>query len=107
MGTRPDEQLHTLDYLLSQENVKKGCTLGAIIDSTNAYFDYKENKYVKKIKIIDESMNTSRTTTNFRYGYCTVMFFAENIESLPNPFAIGDIIYLRRYFFIKPIKIRI
>lgn len=96
MGTRPDEQLQTLDHLLGQENVKKACTLGAIIDSTNAYFDYKENKYVKKIKIIDESMNTSRTTANFRYGYCTVMFFSENIESLPNVFAIGDLIYLRR-----------
>ena len=70
-----------------------------IIDSTNAYFDYKENKYVKKIKIIDESMNNARTTANFRYGYCTVMFFSENIESLPNPFAIGDILYLRRYIF--------
>jgi len=83
---------------LGQENVKKACTLGAIIDSTTAYFDYKENKYVKKIKIIDESMNTSKTTANFRYGYCTVMFFSDNIESLPNPFSIGDIIYLRRYF---------
>jgi hypothetical protein len=70
--------------------------LGTIIDSTNAYFDYKENKFVKKIKIIDESMNTSKTTAQFRYGYCTVMFFAENIENLPNPFSIGDILYLRR-----------
>lgn len=84
---------------MAQENVKKACTLGVIIDSTNAYFDYKENKYVKKIKIIDESMNNARTTANFRYGYCTVMFFSENIESLPNPFAIGDILYLRRYIF--------
>lgn len=41
-------------------------------------------------------MNIARTTTKFRYGYCTVMFFAEKIEHLPNPFAIGDIIYLRR-----------
>lgn len=79
MGSRADEQLQNLDQLLGQENVKKACTLGAIIDSTNAYFDYKENKYVKKIKIIDESMNTSKTTANFRYGYCTVMFFSENI----------------------------
>lgn len=84
---------------MAQENVKKACTLGVIIDSTTAYFDYKENKYVKKIKIIDESMNNARTTANFRYGYCTVMFFSENIESLPNPFAIGDILYLRRYIF--------
>lgn len=84
---------------MAQENVKKACTLGVIIDATTAYFDYKENKYVKKIKIIDESMNTARTTANFRYGYCTVMFFSENIESLPNPFAIGDILYLRRYIF--------
>ena len=44
-------------------------------------------------------MNNARTTANFRYGYCTVMFFSENIESLPNPFAIGDILYLRRYIF--------
>lgn len=71
--------LQSLDHLLAQENVKKACTLGVIIDCTNAYFDYKENKYVKKIKIIDESMNTARTTANFRYGYCTVMFFATNI----------------------------
>lgn len=84
---------------MAQENVKKACTLGVIIDSTTAYFDYKENKYVKKIKIIDESMNNARTTANFRYGYCTVMFFSENIESLPNPFAIGDILYLRRFAF--------
>jgi hypothetical protein len=96
MSTRADEVLHNLDYLLAQENVKKACTLGVIIDSTNAYFDYKENKYVKKIKIIDDSMNTSNTTANFRYGYCTVMFFSENIENLPNVFSIGDLIYLRR-----------
>jgi len=70
--------------------------MGTIIDSTNAYFDHKENKFVKKIKIIDESMNTLKTTAQFRYGYCTVMFFAENIENLPNPFSIGDILYLRR-----------
>jgi hypothetical protein len=49
-------------------------------------------------------MNTSRTTANFRYGYCTVMFFSENIESLPNTFAIGDIIYLRRYFFMFSLR---
>jgi hypothetical protein len=96
MGTRPDEQLRTLDNILAEVNVKKACTLGAIIDSTNAYFDYKENKYVKKIKIIDESMNTSKTTANFRYGYCTVLFFSETMEALPNVFALGDLIYLRR-----------
>ena len=65
---------------MSLNNVKKACTLGAVIDSTNPYFDYKENKYVKKIKIIDESMNTARTTSTFRYGYCTVMFFSDKIE---------------------------
>lgn len=81
---------------MAQENVKKACTLGTIIDSTTAYYDHKENKYVKKIKIIDESMNTSKTAVNFRYGYCTVMFFSEKIENLPNPFAIGDILYMRR-----------
>jgi hypothetical protein len=53
--------------------------------------------FVKKIKIIDDSMNPANTTANFRYGYCTVMFFAENAEALPNPYSIGDIIYLRRY----------
>ena len=96
MTTRQEDLLQTLDQLLSQQNVKKACTLGIIIDSTNAYFDHKENKYVKKIKIVDESMNTTNTTINFRYGYCTVMFFADKLEHLPNPFSIGDILYLRR-----------
>lgn len=54
---------------------------------------------MKKLKIIDDSMNIARTTVNFRYGYCTVMFFADKIEHLPNPFAIGDLIYLRRFAF--------
>lgn len=44
-------------------------------------------------------MNPSNTTANFRYGYCTVMFFAESAQALPNPYAIGDLIYLRRFAF--------
>ncbi len=96
MSTRQEDLLQTLDQLLSQQNLNKACTLGIIIDSTNAYFDHKENSYVKKIKVIDESMNTTNTTINFRYGYCTVMFFADKFENLPNPFSIGDILYMRR-----------
>ena len=79
MPIRAEDQLQSLDNLLTQSPLKKACTLGTIIDSTSAYFDYKENKYVKKIKIIDQSMNTSNLTANFRYGYCTVMFFDEKV----------------------------
>lgn len=96
MGSRAEEQLKTLDQLLAEQSVKKACTIGLIIDSSNAYYDHKEKMFVRKIKIIDESMNPSNTTANFRYGYCTVMFFADSAEALPNPYAIGDIIYLRR-----------
>jgi hypothetical protein len=96
MTIRQEDLLQTLDQLLGQQNVKKACTLGIVIDSTNSYFDYKEKRYVKKLKIIDESMNPSNTTVNFRYGHCTVMFFDDKAENLPNTLAIGDVLYLRR-----------
>ncbi len=31
---------------------------------------------MKKIKIVDSSLNTTNVATNFKFGYCTVMFFA-------------------------------
>ncbi len=96
MALRKDEQLRTLDELFIEGHVEKACTLGIIIDSTEAYFDHEHKKFVKKIKIIDESLNFSKYATSFKFGYCTVMFFSEDISTLPKPQAIGDIIYLRR-----------
>ena len=71
--------------------------LGLIIDSTNAYFDEQKQKYIKKVKLVDETYNTTRYNPFQKYPYLNVFFYSSKIEDLPNPKFIGDILYLRRY----------
>jgi hypothetical protein len=77
--------------------VPKACTIGIIIDSTNAYFDEAKTKFVKKIKLVDDTFNTSKYNPHQKYSYLTVFFYSAKIENLPNPRHIGDLLYLRRY----------
>jgi hypothetical protein len=81
--------------------VAKACTLGVIIDATNAYFDEFKNRFVKKIKIIDESLNTTCFNPHYKYLYLTVFFYSHKAENLPNPRTVGDLLYLRRFSFGK------
>jgi hypothetical protein len=98
MSIREEDQLQTIEELNSRSvSVPKACTLGLIIDATSAYFDESKQKYIKKIKLVDESYNTSRYNPHQKYPYLTVFFYSPKIEDLPNPQAIGDILYLRRY----------
>lgn len=79
----------------------KACTIGIIIDSTNAYFDEAKTKFVKKIKLVDDTFNTSKYNPHQKYSYLTVFFYSAKIENLPNPRHIGDLLYLRRFSFGK------
>lgn len=78
------------------QSISKACTVGVIIDATNAYFDEAKTKYVKKIKLVDDTYNTARFNPHNKYSYLTVFFYSPKIEDLPNPRHIGDLLYLRR-----------
>lgn len=79
------------------QSISKACTVGVIIDATNAYFDEAKTKYVKKIKLVDDTYNTARFNPHNKYSYLTVFFYSPKIEDLPNPRHLGDLLYLRRY----------
>ena len=71
--------------------------MGVVIDATSAYLDETKNKFVKKIKLVDDTYNTARDNPHHKYSYLTVFFYSPKIEDLPNPRHIGDLLYLRRY----------
>lgn len=97
MAVRAEDRLQTIEELsLIPQSIPKACTLGLIIDSTSAYFDESKIKYVKKIKLVDDTYNTGRYNPHHKYSYLTVFFYSPKIEDLPNPRHIGDILYLRR-----------
>lgn len=83
------------------QSIPKACTIGIVIDATNAYFDEAKIKYVKKIKLVDDTYNTSRYSPHLKYSYLTVFFYSAKIEDLPNPRHLGDLLYLRRFAFGK------
>lgn len=92
------DKLQSLNQLLlaqSPELTKKACNLGVVIDSSAPY-RLENGEYMKKIKIIDDSLNVDKSSFTFKYCFCTVMFFADSPDMLPNPQCLGDIIYLRR-----------
>ena len=98
MSAREEDQLQTIEELNARsQSISKACCLGLIIDSTNAYFDEQKQKFVKKIKLVDESYNTNRYNPHQKYPYLTVFFYSPRIEDLPNPKLIGDQLYMRRY----------
>jgi hypothetical protein len=92
------DDLHSLAelYCVNHE-VKKVCVLGLIIDCSAVYKTNAERDYIRKIKIVDTSLNQHHSYNNV--SYCTVMFFGKNPEDLPQPTKIGQILYLRRYDF--------
>ena len=97
MSIREEDQLQTIEELSARsQKVPKACTLGLIIDSTNAYFDEQKQKFIKKIKLVDDTYNTTRYSPFQKYSYLTVFFYSTRIEDLPNPRCIGDLLYLRR-----------
>lgn len=98
MAIREEDQLQSIEELNARaQSVSKACTLGMIIDSTNAYYDESKHKFIKKIKLVDESYNTNRYNPFQKYPYLTVFFYSTKIEDLPNAKCIGDLLYLRRY----------
>ena len=98
MSIRDEDQLRTIEDISAKSvSVAKACTVGLIIDATNAYFDESKQKFLKKIKLVDEHFNTTRYSPHQKYPYLTVFFYSPKIEDLPNPRSIGDILYLRRY----------
>jgi hypothetical protein len=100
MSVREEDQLQTIEELGSRsQSVPKACTAGVIIDATSAYFDESKQKFIKKIKVVDETYNTGRYNPHQKYPYLTVFFYSTHIEDLPNPKTIGDILYLRRFSF--------
>jgi len=97
MSVREEDQLQTIEELNARsQSIPKACSLGLIIDSTNAYFDEQKQKFIKKIKLVDESYNTNRYNPHQKYPYLTVFFYSSKIEDLPNPKMIGDLLYMRR-----------
>lgn len=102
MSIRAEDRLQTIEELsYVPQSIPKACTVGVVIDSTNAYFEETKNKYVKKIKLVDDTYNTSRYNPHQKYSYLTVFFYSPKPEDLPNPRRIGDILYLRRYLLIN------
>ena len=102
MSIRDEDQLRTIEDINAKSvSVPKACTVGLIIDATNAYFDESKQKFLKKIKLVDEFFNTTRYNPHQKYPYLTVFFYSPKIEDLPNPRSIGDILYLRRYFLFE------
>lgn len=98
MSVRKEDQLQTISDLSAHtQSIPKACTVGIIVDSTNAYFDEAKIKYVKKIKLVDDTYNSDKYNPHQKYSYLTVFFYAPKIEDLPNPNFIGDLLYLRRY----------
>ncbi len=98
MSIRQEDRLQSIEDLsYVPQSISKACTLGVIIDATNAYFDESKTKYVKKIKLVDDTYNTGRFNPHNKYPYLTVFFYSPKIEDLPNPRHIGDLLYLRRY----------
>ena len=75
----------------------KACTVGIVIDSTKAYLDVNQKRYVKKVKLVDDSYNTEKYNPHQKYSYLTVFFYAPKIEDLPNPRHLADILYLRTH----------
>lgn len=55
--------------------MKKACVLGLIIDSSAAYKTSAERDYIRKIKIVDATLNQQQSYNNV--SYCTVMFFGK------------------------------
>jgi hypothetical protein len=51
---------------------------------------------VKKIKLVDDTLNSGKFDPFQKIHYVNVFFYGPKEESLPNPRAIGDILYLRR-----------
>ena len=97
MTEKAEERLQTLDELFNHNaKVSKACTMGVIIDATNAYYDDERGHYIKRLKIIDSSFNMAKSINGLKFGYCTVTVFGKRIDELPNPRALGDVIYLRR-----------
>ena len=102
MSVRKEDQLRTIEELSEQNtSIPKACTAGVVIDATNAYFEENHHRFVKKLKIVDDTYNTERYNPHQKYAYCTVLFYGPKIEDLPNPRSLADIIYLRRFSFGK------
>jgi hypothetical protein len=102
MSIRAEDRLQTIEELsYLPQSIPKACTLGVIIDATSAYHDEAKNKFVKKIKLVDDTYNTTRFNPHLKYAYLTVFFYSPKIEDLPNPKHIGDLLYLRRFSFGK------
>jgi hypothetical protein len=70
--------------------------VGVVIDATRAYFDESKSKFVKKIKLVDDTFNSTHYSPHQKFPYITVFFYGARIEELPNPRFIGDILYMRR-----------
>lgn len=63
-----------------------------------AVYKVSENKdYIRRIKIIDKSLNQLNGINGITH--CTIMFFGKTPDELPAPTKIGQLIYLRRYDF--------
>ena len=80
MAVRKEEQLRTIQELSDQNTaLPKACTAGVVIDATSAYFDENQTRYVKKLKLVDDTYNTERYNPHQKYSYCTVFFYAPKI----------------------------
>lgn len=100
MSIREEDQLQSIEELNSRsQSIPKACTAGVVIDATSAYFDESKQKFIKKIKLVDETYNTGRYNPHQKFPYLTVFFYSALIEELPNPKHIGDLLYLRRFSF--------
>lgn len=85
------------ELLCRNDEVKKACTLGTIVDCTAIYKVHENKDYIRRIKIVDSSLNQLNSINGSTH--CTVMFFGKTPDELPAPTKIGQLIYLRRYDF--------
>ena len=71
-----------------------------MIDVTSSYFDDIKKRYVKKMKVVDHTYNSTIYNPKMKKPYATIYFYGPTAEtSMPRPHNIGDVIYLRRFSF--------
>lgn len=58
------------------EETKKACVLGVVVDATAVYKVSENKDYIRKVKIIDKSLNPNNRINGM--DHCTIMFFADS-----------------------------
>ena len=63
------------ELLCRNEETKKACALGIVVDCTAVYKVDENKDYIRRLKIVDKSLNELNPINGITY--CTVMFFGK------------------------------